>query len=90
MSKLVLGLFAFAVSFYLATSLYVKRDNAYVREGTGSFYPLVTVLDRGARLEQIETNGSWYKVQACKASRKAGSRRIVWWIKSLREKSLRK
>lgn len=63
MSKLVLGLFAFAVSFYLATSLYVKRDNAYVREGPGSFYPLVTVLDRGARLEQIETNGSWYKVR---------------------------
>jgi hypothetical protein len=52
-----------AVSFYVMTSLYVKRDNAYVREGPGSFYPLVTVLQRGAKLEQIETNGDWYKVR---------------------------
>jgi hypothetical protein len=63
MNKLVLVLLAFAMSFYLTTSLYVKRDNAYVREGPGSFYPLVTVLDRGAKIEQIETNGSWYKVR---------------------------
>lgn len=63
MRKVVLGLFVFAVSFYLLTSLYVRRDNAYVREGPGSFYPLVSVLQHGAKIDQIETNGNWYKVR---------------------------
>jgi len=63
MKKLVMCLCAFAVSFYLMATLYVKRDNAYVREGPGAFYPLVTVLDKGAKLEQMELSGSWYKVR---------------------------
>ncbi len=63
MRKVVLGLLAFAVSFYLLTFLYVKRDNAYVREGPGSFYPLVSVLQHGTKIEQIETSGNWYKVR---------------------------
>ncbi|HUI29854.1 MAG TPA: M48 family metalloprotease [Candidatus Acidoferrales bacterium] len=63
MSKLVMALCACAVSFYLMSTLFVKRDNAYLREGAGSFYPLVTVLQRGDKLEQIETDGNWYKVR---------------------------
>ncbi len=63
MRKMVLALGAVALSFYLLTSLYVKRDNAYVREGPGSFYPLVTVLQRGAKIEQLDNNGNWYKVR---------------------------
>jgi hypothetical protein len=63
MKKLATVLCVLAVSSLAATQLYVKRDNAYVREGPGSFYPLVTVLQHGAKLEELEANGDWYKVR---------------------------
>ncbi len=54
MRKIVLILLAsfFALALQVATHVFVKRDNAYVREGPGSFYPLVVVLQHGNGVEQ--------------------------------------
>ena len=45
-------------------TLYVKRNNAYVREGPGSYYPFIVVLQYGARIRQLSSSGDWYKVAA--------------------------
>lgn len=44
-------------------TMFVKRNNAYVREGPGSYYPLVVVLQFGASIEKIGASGNWYHVK---------------------------
>ncbi len=44
-------------------TLYVKRNNAYVREGPGSFYPFIVVLQSGAGIKELGVSGNWYKVE---------------------------
>lgn len=65
MRKIVLILLAsfFALALQVATHVFVKRDNAYVREGPGSFYPLVVVLQHGNGVDRIDASGNWYKVR---------------------------
>ncbi len=44
-------------------TLYVKRNNAYVREGPGSYYPFIVILQYGAGIEMLGSSGNWYKVK---------------------------
>lgn len=44
-------------------TMFVKRNNAYVREGPGSYYPFVVVLQFGAKIEKIGASGNWYQVK---------------------------
>lgn len=44
-------------------TMYVKRNDAYVRQGPGSYYPFVVVLQFGARIEKIGSSGDWFKVK---------------------------
>ncbi len=44
-------------------TMYVKRNDAYVRQGPGSYYPFIVVLQFGARIEKVGSSGEWYKVK---------------------------
>lgn len=44
-------------------TMYVKRNNAYVRQGPGSYYPFVVVLKYGAEVRKISVSGNWYQVR---------------------------
>ena len=45
-------------------TMFVKRNNAYVRQGPGSYYPFVIVLQYGARIQMLSSSGNWYEVAA--------------------------
>jgi uncharacterized protein YgiM (DUF1202 family) len=44
--------------------VHVKADKAYVRQGPGNVYPLVTVLDQGTTVTVVGRNhaGDWWKI----------------------------
>lgn len=45
-------------------TMFVKRNNAYVRQGPGSYYPFVIVLQYGAKIQMLSSSGNWYEVAA--------------------------
>ncbi len=47
-------------------TLYVKRNDAYVRQGPGSYYPFVVVLQFGASIEKLGESGNWVHVSVPK------------------------
>lgn len=47
----------------MAQTMYVKRNNAYVRQGPGSYYPFVVVLQLGAKIDRVGEDGNWYHVR---------------------------
>jgi len=54
---------AITVAYYGMSEIYVKRDNAYVREGPGSYYTLMVVLQQGTKVDALESSGGWNKVR---------------------------
>ncbi len=44
-------------------TMYVRRNDAYVRQGPGSYYPFVVVLQFGASIQKIGESGSWVHVK---------------------------
>lgn len=40
----------------------VQRDRTYLREGAGSYHPVITFIPLGTKLELLEQDGSWLRV----------------------------
>ena len=47
----------------LASIVYTKRTNNYLREGPGAYYKLISILPLNEKLEIIEKENSWLKVK---------------------------
>ncbi len=64
MKKLLL-IFVIVISAVEVRSqtMFVKRNNAYVRQGPGSYYPFVVVLELGAKIDKIGVSGDWFHVK---------------------------
>lgn len=43
--------------------LYTKRASNHLREGAGSFYPLLDVISANVKIEILEKSGKWIKVK---------------------------
>lgn len=54
--------FFFSTSAFAATVLSVATDNANVRTGPGTKYPVAMELFQGYPLKVLKTQGEWYKV----------------------------
>ncbi len=54
---------AFAFANVQSQTMYVKRNNVYVRQGPGSYYPFVVVLQFGAKIEKVGASGEWYRIK---------------------------
>ena len=59
----VLIVLAFGASTVLPDTLYSVRKNSAVREGAGSYYPLVATVAENTPLILLSRSGSWVKVQ---------------------------
>lgn len=62
-SALVVLLTILAAVQVESQTLYVKRNNAYVREGPGSYYPFIVILKYGAEVRKVSNKGNWYEIR---------------------------
>ena len=60
--KIAAVLTVLLVSVLNAQVLYTQKKNNYLREGPGAYYPLVTVLPSGTRVNIVRDKGNWLKV----------------------------
>ncbi len=64
MKKYILFFMVFLAAVEVRSqTMFVKRNNAYVRQGPGSYYPFVVVLRYGAKIEMLSSSGNWYEVR---------------------------
>jgi uncharacterized protein YgiM (DUF1202 family) len=57
-----LALSSFASDYYYAT------NKLNVRSGAGAQYPVITVLEKGEKVELISKKGNWYKIKISSTS----------------------
>ncbi len=65
MKKIYLSLIILAIFtlIFAGGILIVKRNHSVLREGPGSFYPVIASLNANAKVTLLEDNGKWYRVQ---------------------------
>ncbi|MBN1302667.1 MAG: M48 family metalloprotease [Melioribacteraceae bacterium] len=63
MQTFILSLILFLFINFGSDYIITKRNNNYIREGAGAFYPLIEIIHNNVRLPVIEKKGSWIKVE---------------------------
>ncbi|HQE95919.1 MAG TPA: M48 family metalloprotease [Candidatus Marinimicrobia bacterium] len=51
------------VTVFAEESVVIKRENTHFRQGPGSYYPLIGMLQKGVQVAVVETQSGWLKVQ---------------------------
>lgn len=60
----LLGLFVIILHLFAIGNATIKREQAYLRSGPGSYYPPLATLPEGYSVTILEDNNAWLKVQA--------------------------
>jgi len=59
----LLGIFVIILHLFALGNVTIKREQAYLRSGPGSYYPPIATLPEGYSVTVIEDNGGWLKVE---------------------------
>jgi len=57
-------IFTIILNLFAAENVTIKREEAYLREGPGSYYPPIATLPEGLSIAVLEDGESWLKVKA--------------------------
>lgn len=70
LSKVFLIIFSLLFAFttiYGQDKLFTKKKNNFIREGAGSYYPILEILPAGVPITVIENKGQWLRVELDKS-----------------------
>ncbi|HHE40431.1 MAG TPA: SH3 domain-containing protein, partial [Candidatus Cloacimonetes bacterium] len=61
---ILLSVFVIILHLFALENVTIKREQAYLRSGPGSYYPPIATLPEGYSVTVIQDNDSWLKVKA--------------------------